>query len=106
MYIFEFRNPILNKNLKKVFWQFPDKNDAAQWARLDKNVQKQVDWLNNPKPLYNEKDPNLPYKNLEGELSKQQKQLAMAQYKFAKDYSVQNEYDLNYHLTNYVDIKY
>lgn len=52
MYIFEFRNPILNKTLKKVFWQFPSKDDTKQWARLDKNVQKQVDWLFNPHPLY------------------------------------------------------
>jgi hypothetical protein len=36
MYIFEFRNPILNKSLKKVFWQFPSKDDTDQWARLDK----------------------------------------------------------------------
>lgn len=38
MTIFEFRNPILNKNLKKVFWQFPTKDDTDQWARLDKDV--------------------------------------------------------------------
>lgn len=35
MTIFEFRNPILNKSLKKVFWQFPNKDDTSQWARLD-----------------------------------------------------------------------
>jgi hypothetical protein len=28
MIIFEFRNPILNKSLKKVFWQFPTKDDG------------------------------------------------------------------------------
>ena len=27
MYVFVFRNPILNKNLSKVFWQFPTKDD-------------------------------------------------------------------------------
>jgi hypothetical protein len=51
-YIFIFRNPILQKTLKKVFWQFPTKDDKDQWARLDPQVQKQVDWLFNPKPLY------------------------------------------------------
>lgn len=78
MYIFEFRNPILNKNLKKVFWQFPDKNDPAQWARLDKPVQKQVDWLNSPKALYNEKETSTTYGSLEKELEKEQRQLAKA----------------------------
>jgi hypothetical protein len=52
MYIFEFRNPILSKNLKKVFWQFPTSDDKEQWARLDNDVKKQVDWLNNPKELF------------------------------------------------------
>jgi len=28
MYIYEFRNPILNKSLKKVFWSFPSKDDT------------------------------------------------------------------------------
>lgn len=27
MYIFEFRNPVLSKGLKKTFWQFPTKDD-------------------------------------------------------------------------------
>jgi hypothetical protein len=52
MMIFEFRNPILNKSLKKVFWQFPTKDNTEQWARLNPDVQKQVDWIYSPKPLY------------------------------------------------------
>jgi hypothetical protein len=55
-YIFEFRNPILNKQLKKVFWQFPTKEDSEQWARLDPVVQRQVDWIYHPKPLYKDQD--------------------------------------------------
>ena len=56
MYIFEFRNPVLSKKLKKVFWQFPTNDDTHQWARLDKSVQKQVEWLFNTKPLYKDGD--------------------------------------------------
>lgn len=40
------------------------------------------------------------------ELSKEQKSYAVAQYNFAKEYYKQNEYDLNYTLTSYVDLKY
>ena len=113
MYIFEFRNPILSKSLKKVFWQFPTKDDATQWARLDSTVQKQADWLFSPKPLTlddgkkqkkQEWHPN--FVPLKSELSKEQKNLAKDQYQFAREYQANNEYDLNYHLTNYVDIKY
>jgi hypothetical protein len=70
MYVFEFRNPILSKKLKKVFWQFPTNDDTEQWARLDKDVRRQVDWLNNPKPLYKNGEPHPSFKNLVKELSK------------------------------------
>lgn len=40
------------------------------------------------------------------ELSKEQKSYAVAQYNFAREYYRQNEYDLNYTLTSYVDLKY
>lgn len=111
MYIFEFRNPVLNKTLKKVFWQFPSKDETKQWARLDPNVQKQVDWLFNPYALYqgNKKDSEKvtsKYKLLENDLDDEQKEFAIAQYKFAKDYNRLNEYDLNYQMTTYVDLKY
>lgn len=107
MYIFEFRNPILSKRLKKVFWQFPTTDDAEQWARLDKDVQKQVEWLNNPKPLFiKDGEVHPTYKNLLKDLNKEQKAFSIAQHNFAKDYQKHNEYDLNYTLTNYVDLKY
>lgn len=44
--------------------------------------------------------------SVEKELSKDQIKLANSQYKFAMEYNKNNEIDLNYHLTNYVDIKY
>lgn len=108
-YIFIFRNPILAKALKKVFWQFPSKDDKKQWERLDPLVQKQVDWLFNPKPLYKNSETNEfspQYKDLGEELSSEQKKLAQAQYDFAREYNRLNKYDLNYTLTNYVDLKY
>lgn len=39
-------------------------------------------------------------------MSKDQIKLANSQYKFAQEYNKHNNIDLNYHLTNYVDIKY
>lgn len=107
MYIFNFRNPILNKNVGKVFWQFPTKDNIGQWNRLDKTVQRQVDWLFKPSKLFKEKDVyNTKYKKVGGDLSKTQKDLAAAQYEFATKYNRLNRYDLNYYLTNYVDLKY
>lgn len=96
----------MNKNLKKVFWQFPTKEEPKQWARLDPVIQRQVDWLYHPKPLYRDGKPTSNYRDVEKELSKEQIKLADAQYKFALEYNHQNEFDLNYMLINYVDIKY
>lgn len=110
MYIFEFRNPILSKHLKKVFWQFPTKDDKEQWARLDKTVQKQVDWLFNPKPLFRDgsaaTDVHPSFREVLEELTPEQCTLAEAQLQFAHEYQQENEFDLNYTLTNYVDMKY
>jgi len=73
MYIYEFRNPVLNKTMKKVFWQFPTQDDREQWARLDKDVQKQVEWIYNPKPLYRESGDVHPlFREIHSELSKDQ----------------------------------
>ena len=107
MYIFEFRNPILNKSLKKVFWAFPSKDDTEQWARLDKQVQKQVDWIFNPKELYRtDKQIHPSYSHLQDDLTGEQKHLADAQHNFACEYNRLNKHDLNYLLTTYVDLKY
>jgi hypothetical protein len=109
MYIFEFRNPILGKNVKHVFWQFPTKDDSKQWQRLDSIVQRQVDWLFSPKPLFKEGDkphPNFAKLIEANELTKEQKELSDAQFNFAKEYNKMNRLDLNYILTSYVDLKY
>lgn len=77
MYIFEFRNPVLNKNVKKIFWQFPAQDDPEKWARLDKPVQRQVEWLFKPKALIREdKTVNPNYVKLLPELKKEQKILS------------------------------
>jgi hypothetical protein len=66
-----------------------------------------VDWLFNPKPLFKDDGSMHPsYSALENELSKEQKELSYAQMKFANDYNRLNKRDLNYTLTNYVDLKY
>ena len=36
MYIWRFMNPVLTREMKKVFWQFPSPDEIDQWARLDK----------------------------------------------------------------------
>jgi len=52
MYVLNFRNPLLNVQMKKCFWQFPNINDSKEkWARLDKLVKKQVLWLIDPTPF-------------------------------------------------------
>lgn len=38
IYVLHYRNPILIKSMKKVFWCFPVLSDAAQWQRLDDTV--------------------------------------------------------------------
>lgn len=74
---------------------------------MEKNVQKQVDWLFNPKPLVDENGNYHPsYAKLEKELTKEQKQISHAQYDFAKEYNLDNKKDLNYTLVTYVDLKY
>lgn len=52
MYILNYRNPLLVKSMRKVFWCFPDSLSAAEeWKRLDPLVQKQVRWLQNPRKV-------------------------------------------------------
>ncbi len=49
MYIASFRNPILATSLRKIFWRFPSKTEAAEkWDRLAPEVRKQVNWLYQP----------------------------------------------------------
>lgn len=52
MYILNYRNPLLVKSMRKVFWCFPDTLSAAEeWRRLDPLVQKQVRWLQHPRKV-------------------------------------------------------
>jgi hypothetical protein len=34
MYILNYRNPVLSKEMKKVFWQFPSPSEINLWKRL------------------------------------------------------------------------
>jgi len=109
MYILTFRNPVLRKTMQKVFWQFPSTDNVDQWKRLDKKVQKQVSWLHDPKPLW-DKDSHEKYEQeasnyKDTKLHKKQIKRSEQQYDFGKAY-LEQDYDLNYILTTYVDMKY
>ena len=52
MYVFNNRNPVLIKIVKKIFWRFPSKFEGKEkWNRLEPLVKQQVNWLYNPSPL-------------------------------------------------------
>lgn len=52
MYILNYRNPVLVKSMRKVFWCFPDSlSTAEEWKRLDPLVQRQVRWLQHPRRI-------------------------------------------------------
>lgn len=39
MYVFNFRNPLLFRSMKKVFWSYPNEFDSIQkWKRLEPDV--------------------------------------------------------------------
>ena len=68
MYVFHYRNPILIKAMRKVFWVFPTPGDAQdRWHRLEPEVKKQVKWLIIPVKF----SPAGQKANANGELSKQ-----------------------------------
>lgn len=49
MYVINFRNPLLFKSMKKVFWAFPNEYDSKEkWKRLDPAVVTQHRWLRRP----------------------------------------------------------
>lgn len=54
MYLTIYRNPVLLRVMKKVFWQLPKPSDREQWKRLEPLVKEQTKWLFNPKPLVKE----------------------------------------------------
>jgi hypothetical protein len=76
MYVFNNRNPILIKVVKKIFWRFPSKfEDKEKWNRLEPIVKQQVNWLYNPSPLTDDFDKtNQSYKNLK--VSEKDKKIA------------------------------
>lgn len=49
MYVVNFRNPLLFRSMKKVFWAFPAEFDSTEkWKRLEPDVLKQHKWLQRP----------------------------------------------------------
>jgi hypothetical protein len=56
MYIVNYRNPLLFRSVKKIFWTYPNEYDSAEkWKRLEPNVLKQHRWLQKPYPLQHNK---------------------------------------------------
>ena len=52
MYVFNFRNPLLFRSMKKVFWSYPSEYDSVdKWKRLEPDVIKQHKWFQNPYDL-------------------------------------------------------
>ena len=48
-YILYFRNPVFNKDMRKVFWMFPLPNhDPKRWNRLDEQTKKKKLFSLNP----------------------------------------------------------
>jgi len=73
MYVFHYRNPILIKAMRKVFWVFPTPGDAQdRWHRLEPEVKKQVKWLISPVKFSSAKNTLKENQaaNANGELSK------------------------------------
>lgn len=106
-----FRNPILVKTMVKVFWQFPSPYQEEKWKRLTPNVQQQANFLKNPRPLFDKSEANPVYTKetsnfKDTELTKEQVEKANQLYEFALEYKRMNKVDLNYMLTNWVDLKY
>ena len=109
MYILTFRNPILQKTMVKVFWQFPTPANLEQWKRLAPQVQEYVRWLHNPddqrltnQPVYQKETSNFP----DTTLTRRQVQSSSMLEEFAKEYNERNKVDLNEVLTTWVDLKY
>jgi hypothetical protein len=51
-----FRNPLFEKNMKKVFWKFPlPSDDPKQWARVEDMVKKQITFVLDPLPITDKK---------------------------------------------------
>jgi hypothetical protein len=95
MYCMIYRNPILLKKMNKVFWQFPTPQNKEQWKRLNPEVQKQVKFLYNYKPISDYKGCTF---------DKRQVATANENLEFAEDYAKQSKIDLNYLLVTYVDL--
>jgi len=56
MYVYNFRNPLFFRTMKKVFWQYPSEYDTIdKWKRLEPNVIKQTKWFQCPYGFDHEK---------------------------------------------------
>jgi len=109
MYILNFRNPLLVKSVKKIFWQFPSANDDINmWKRLDDDVKRQVAFLSDPVPATDEM-----FKKIKPQLLSKRDGLENAQQEFlfcqryvAHEDNDQYHIDLNDILITYIDLKY
>lgn len=109
MYILNFRNPLLVKSVKKIFWQFPSANDDINmWKRLDDDVKRQVAFLSDPvpatDPMFEKIKPQLLSKR-DG-LENAQQEFLFCQRYVAHEDNDQYHIDLNDILITYIDLKY
>lgn len=109
MYILNFRNPLLVKSVKKIFWQFPSANDDINmWKRLDDDVKRQVAFLSDPvpatDPMFEKIKPQLLLKR-DG-LENAQQEFLFCQRYVAHEDNDQYHIDLNDILITYIDLKY
>jgi len=109
MYILNFRNPLLVKSVKKIFWQFPSANDDINmWKRLDDDVKRQVAFLSDPvpatDPMFEKIKPQL--EAVRDGLENAQQEFLFCQRYVAHEDNDQYHIDLNDILITYIDLKY
>ena len=109
MYILHFRNPLLVKSMRKVFWHFPMPSDShEQIKRLDHDVLKQIKWQAQPLPIghvnYEKQREEIRAKKGKRALAKIVKH-AEQEYAYERDLG-RRRLDLNEVLVTYVDLKF
>jgi hypothetical protein len=78
MYILYFRNPIFEKDMKKVFWKYPLPSDTPkEWNRVEDSVKKYITYILDPIPLTDKK-----YKKLRDERKFSEEEMLNNQIKY------------------------
>lgn len=106
MYIMHFRNPLLEKSMKKVFWRFPTEEDGPEkWDRLEPHTKKQVQWMEQGQSIDSEAYKDHFERLSAGRNSKQAVRYARELFQFQEMVN-QSKLDLNARLEEYADLKH